>query len=485
MRFSGSARSSSRYLRTFAASLFVGAVLAACGGGSSSTDGGTSTNTALSGVVQDGSASPVANATVVLGTQTATTGADGAFSFTVADATATDVVLVKKTGYATVAKEAPVASGRTTYITVGLFADQVSTTFNAAQGTSFSTHGASVVIPANAVQTAAGTAYSGTVQVGSSYYGPDTVAGVQAFAAPYEGVSAGVRSPLISAGVIEVKLSDASGNPLQLKTGSTATLTYPANSVNAAGGAIPLWYYDESAKVWVADGQASRQTDGSYVASVSHFTMWNLDYKGDSATLQGCFVNAAGAPQTQAGMFGLRGGGWSRMLPGPLDGNFTLLRVPANIPLELYSVHSPATFTTVAVSALSPGEVRQLPCSTATAVATGVRYTVPLPTTVFTPPVGTFAGNYSGSYSGEEIGTFSVNIASSGAITGSTVSATYSGLVSQVSGNVSGNGSLLLSAGTSGAATFNGTIASNGAVSGTWQYVGGSSAGNTFTGQRN
>lgn len=462
-------------------------MLAACGGGSgsSSTGGGNATGTVVSGRVQDGSAQPVANATVVLGTQTASTGADGAFSFTVADTTATNVVLVKKAGYATAAKEAPVTSGRTTQITVGLFADQVSTTFNAAQGASFSTNGASVVIPANAVQTAAGTAYSGTVQVGSSYYGPDTVAGVQAFPAPYEGVSAGVRSPLITAGVIEVKLSDASGNPLQLKTGSTATLTYPANSVNAAGSAIPLWYYDESAKVWVAEGQASRQSNGSYVASVSHFTLWNLDYKGESATLQGCFVNASGAPQTQAGMFGLRGNGWSRTLPGPTDGNFTLLRVPANIPLELYSLQSPATFSTVVVSALSPGETRQLPCSTATAVATGVSYVVPLPTTVFTPPVGTFAGNYSGSYSGQETGTFSVNIATSGVITGNTVSATYSGLVSPVTGNVSGNGSLLLSAGSSGSATFTGTIASNGALGGTWQYVGGSSAGNSFTGQRN
>jgi hypothetical protein len=92
---------------------------------------------------------------------------------------ANTAVLVRKTVFATNAKDAPVAAGSTTDITtklltIKLFADKVSSTFSAASGTTPAPNGATVVIPAKAIQNAAGARYNN----------PDPIEGVQAFAAP-------------------------------------------------------------------------------------------------------------------------------------------------------------------------------------------------------------------------------------------------------------------------------------------------------------
>jgi hypothetical protein len=482
-----------------ASSLAAAATLAvvACGGGGGS-DSSSATPapaaTTISGKVQSAAGQPVTGASVQAAGQKATTGADGRFSFDVAATETNTVVLVKKTGFASNAKDAPVAASSTTDITIKLFADQVSSSFNAASGTTLSPNGAGVVIPANAIQTAAGAAYTGTVTVGASYYNPDTLEGVQAFAAPYEGLEAGARAPLITVGVIEVKLLDAAGNPLQLKAGFPATLTYPASSTSAGAATIPLWYYDEASRVWVREGLASQQAGGSYVASVTHFTSWNADFPGVQATINGCFRDSQGNVATRAGSVGLRGQGWMHTGTGfNPDGNFTIRLVPANMPLELYSAASPAAFAPVAIPALALGEVRQLPCVVVTNPPATNTVLVPAPTTLFNPPVtstpptgnvAAFAGTYTGTFAGTESGTFTVAISSAGVITGRTTSTTTG--VASVTGTVGSNGAISLTAtqGTAGAASFTGTISASGAVSGTWRYTVGLTGGGTFAGQR-
>jgi hypothetical protein len=495
--FLGSIRRVTRASSLAAAAAAATLLVAACGGGGggdSSTAPPTPVATTISGTVQSTAGQPVAGASVQAAGQKATTGADGRFSFDVAATETSTVVLVKKTGFATNAKDAPVAAGNTTDITIKLFADQVSTTFSAASGTTLAPNGATVVIPANAIQTAAGAAYTGTVTVGASYYNPDTIEGVQAFAAPYQGLEAGARAPLITVGVIEVKLLDAGGNPLQLKAGFPATLTYPPSSTSAGAATIPLWYYDEVTRVWVREGQASKQANGSYVASVAHFSQWNADFMGLSATIKGCFRNSQGNVVTRAGTVGLRGQGWMHLGSGNnADGNFTIVLVPANMPLELYSAVSPAAFAPVAIPALAPGEVRQLPCVVVTnPPATNTVVVLP-PTTLFTPPatnppptgtVAAFAGTYNGTFAGAETGTFNVVISSAGVITGQTNSTTTG--QASATGSVSSTGAVSLTAtqGTAGAASFTGSISATGAVSGTWRYTGAPTNAGTFAGQR-
>jgi hypothetical protein len=476
--------------------------LIACGGG-----GGDSTTTPVTpapaatlvaGKVLGAAGAPIAGATVSAAGAFLTTGSDGSYSFSLDPTTTTTVVLVKKAGYATTAKELPIASGATTQINLQLFADQVSTTFSGASSASIPVNGATVTIPANAIKLADGGNYTGTVSIGASYYSPDTVQGVQAFAGPYTGVdAAGVTSPIISMGFIEVKLTDASGSPLQLKNGSPATLTFPASSNSANTNTVPMWFYDETVKIWKNEGSAARQADGSYQGSVTHFTIWNVDFKGATATIKGCLRDAAGQPISNVGSAGLRSTGWAQTLflrdpAGTAPGDFTILNVPANLPLELYSASSPSTFKALAIPAIAPGTTRTLAgCITATAAPAGP-LVITWPTLLFTttvalttPTTGTasYAGTYNGTYGGAETGTFTVVVSAAGVVTGSNHSITYNQNFT-VSGQVGSTGSVALSAvGTAGSGQFSGSINAAGVITGTWNYLG-STLGGTFTGNR-
>jgi Carboxypeptidase regulatory-like domain len=485
-------------LRATVLGVAVGTLMA-CGGGSSPSTATTPTPTSaatpsvtyVSGIVKNGAGNPLAGALVLAAGQTATTGADGSYKLDASSAGDNTVVLVKKPGFTTTAKEVPLVAASTTQIDIAMFADQVSTTFSAATAANIAVNGAAVQIPANSIKTANGADFTGTVSVGASYYSPDTAQGAQAFAAPYTGTDAGVQSSIVSMGFMEVKLTDAAGNPLQLK--APATLTFPASSNSANAATVPLWFYDEAAKIWKREGQATRQPDGTYQGSVAHFTIWNADFFGISATLKGCFRDNAGLPVTNVGFTGLRGTGWSHLFSGiSTDGNFQINLVPANMPIELYSAISPASFAAVAIPALAPGEVRQLPCTTATVASSS---TILQPTTTFVPtgtpsvPTGSstasFAGVYTGTYSGAEVGTFSVTINAAGVVSGSNFSQTYQQTF-RVTGQVNAGGSLsLTAAGSAGSAAFGGSISSTGAVSGTWRYVSGLTGSGTFTGQRN
>jgi Carboxypeptidase regulatory-like domain len=542
-------------LRATALGLAVGTLMACGGGGggaspstaTTSTSTPTSTVTSVatpsvtyvSGIVKNSAGNPVAGASVSAAGQTATTGADGSYKLDASSAGENTVVLVKKSGFTTTAKEVPLLAASTTQIDIVLFADQVSTTFSAATAANIAVNGATVQIPANAVQTASGANYTGTVSVGASYYSPDTVQGVQAFAGPYVGVdAAGIKSPIISMGFIEVKLTDAAGNPLQLLAGSPANLTFPASSNAGTATSVPLWYYDEAAKIWKNEGAATRQVDGSFKGAVAHFTLWNADFKGATATIKGCFRNANGQPIDNVGSVGIRTTGWSAnpWVVNPTNsvpGDFTIINVPADRPLEFYSANSPPTFAAVAIPSIAPGLTRTLAnCITAVAASPSTAGVITLPGGLFTAPVVTpvvttpvtptgttpaitattpattgttptttstvptttvttpavtgtasFAGNYRGTFTGAEVGTFAVAISSSGVISGSTFSQTYNQTV-PVTGRITDTGSVSITAtGSAGTGQFSGSVNAAGTLSGTWNYQQ-STVGGTFTGQR-
>jgi Carboxypeptidase regulatory-like domain len=544
-------------LRATVLSLGVGTLMACGGGGggggaspstatiSTSTPTATVTSVAtpsvtyVSGIVKNSAGNPLAGALVLAAGQTATTGADGSYKLDASSAGENTVVLVKKSGFTTTAKEVPLLAASTTQIDIVLYADQVSTTFSAGTAANIAVNGAAVQIPANAIQTASGTNYTGTVSVGASYYSPDTAQGVQAFAGPYVGVdAAGVKSPIISMGFIEVKLTDAAGNPLQLLAGSPANLTFPASSNSGTATSVPLWFYDEAAKIWKNEGAATRQVDGSFKGAVTHFTLWNADFKGVTATIKGCFRNANGQPIDNVGSVGIRTTGWSAnpWVVNPTNsvpGDFTIINVPADRPLEFYSSNSPPTFAAVAIPSIAPGVTRTLSnCIVAVAVnpstsgvitqpgglftapvatpviTTPVTPTVTTPATTVTNPVTTsttptttstvptttvttpavtgtasFAGNYRGTFTGAEVGTFAVTISSSGVISGSTFSQTYNQTV-PVTGRITDTGSVSITAtGSAGTGQFSGAVNAAGTLSGTWNYQQ-STVGGTFMGQR-
>jgi hypothetical protein len=163
-----------RVVRAFLVGAVAGVMaiaLVACGGGGSGSSAAAAvTATKLGGQVLSSTGAPVAGATVAAAGQSAVTGSDGAYTFTVDAATTSAVVLVKKQGFATNAKQVPIVSGNRTQANITLFADQVSSTFSATAAASIAVGSATVQIPANALKLADGSAYTGAVTIGASYY---------------------------------------------------------------------------------------------------------------------------------------------------------------------------------------------------------------------------------------------------------------------------------------------------------------------------
>lgn len=455
-------------LRGLIVSLAAGTLIACGGGGSNDTASPTtSTNqtlavTALTGKVLDAAGAPLAGATVSAAGKSATTGTDGSYAFNLDSTTTSTVVLVKKSGFTTTAKDVPIAAGISTQVNFALLVDQVSTTFSATAAKNVSVSGATVQFTANSIKLADGGDYTGTVVIGASYFSPDTVQGAQAFAGPYTGVDAGVPSPLISMGFMEVKLSDPAGRPLQMKDGSPATLTFPRSSVSGTATEVPLWFYDEATKIWKREGVATRQADGSFQGTVAHFTIWNADFPGQRATLKGCFRDSAGQVVTNVGSAAIRTTGWSHWVGGNNpDGNFTILNVPANVPFELYSTATPPAFATITIAAITPGATVQLNCITATANISTTTVIVTTPGSVFVPGTntGTVTGTTTGTVTGTTTGT--VTATTTGTVTGTTtgtVTGTTTGTITGTTTGVVGTTSTTVTTTTSpGTASFAGS----------------------------
>jgi hypothetical protein len=105
----------------------------------------------------------------------------------------------------------------------------------------------------------------------------------------------GASVSLASFGVMGVTITDSSGAQLNLKAGSTATLTIPSTGGDSGPGHAPLWYLPDNGDTWKEEGSA--QLAGSvYHASVPHFSLWNVDIACNHACVHGIVTDGAGKP---------------------------------------------------------------------------------------------------------------------------------------------------------------------------------------------
>ncbi|MBK7582813.1 MAG: hypothetical protein IPI67_21795 [Myxococcales bacterium] len=163
---------------------------------------------------------------------------------------------------------------------------QASVTFDPQTPADVSTiSGARVQLDANSLETASGAAVVGNVTATVTHAvtadsGPEDMPG--SFAAID---ASGGAVQLISYGVIDVVLKDASDNPVNLVKGKTAQITIPA--LAAGPQTLPLWYLPAGKKEWVEEGTATR-VGNTYVGKVSHFTPWNCDQPIPPSCASGC-----------------------------------------------------------------------------------------------------------------------------------------------------------------------------------------------------
>lgn len=147
----------------------------------------------------------------------------------------------------------------------------------------------SIELPKDGIVTAQGAPYAGDVAVAMTWIDPSADDLAQRMIGDLSGLDQdGSFRSLSSMGMLQVELSDAAGNELNIGLGETAELKFPIPSslMDKAESTIPLWSYNEDIGTWIQEGTANKEGD-FYVGSVSHFSSWNVDFMTDPIEITG------------------------------------------------------------------------------------------------------------------------------------------------------------------------------------------------------
>ncbi|MDR2496090.1 MAG: carboxypeptidase-like regulatory domain-containing protein [Tannerellaceae bacterium] len=257
----------------------------------------------LAGTVRDAEGRPLAGVSVSTGGLSVSTGSDGTFSFGKA-ATVDNRAIVRfeKSGYFGLTRSGVKESEMELDVVMRLKGNgnaSSQASFGATESKTLSVGAMQAVIPAAALVTADGSAYTGTVRADMLYLDPNDADFAEAMPG---GDLAAVRSnsstaQLLSYGMTEIALTDNAGNPLQLKPGASSELSFPipAGMENDPPATIPLWYFDEERGLWVEEGRATLQGN-VYKGSVSHFSWHNLDVPAERVTIKGKVTDCENLP---------------------------------------------------------------------------------------------------------------------------------------------------------------------------------------------
>lgn len=147
----------------------------------------------------------------------------------------------------------------------------------------------SVTLPANAFTDVDGNEVTGTIQVNI------TPIDTRTMGATYLGGGSALTDEneivqLLSLGMIDFQFTQ-NGEPLQLAASANASIemdlvssTGPDGRVYVLGEEIEMWWFNDTAGLWVEEGtgiiieSGTSPTGMKLVATVEHFTTWNWDY---------------------------------------------------------------------------------------------------------------------------------------------------------------------------------------------------------------
>lgn len=288
-----------RYVLTLLVTLF----LTACGGsGSGSGSAADATYAdpaiALQGAVVDDRGVALSGATVkvlaglakLAGSDAVSTGTDGSFAFTL-DAATPAVVRIEKAGFVPMIRAAGAARNNAQFAALVVLLPIASTqSFDPTQDAVLRVPASSarVELVANSLVRVDGQLPSGNAVASITPIDPSSDISYM----PGLMVDATSGKPIESLGALAVNFSDATGAPLNLASGQTATIRIPATP--AAGvllpASFPLYHLNEVTGTWTQEGTALLQSDAAtggqyYEGSVSHFSVWNADRAYERATI--------------------------------------------------------------------------------------------------------------------------------------------------------------------------------------------------------
>ena len=237
-------------------------------------------------------------------------------------------------------RRADVIRNENNYTELKLLERTIVGTINASSGGEVSaSSGAAVRLPANGVVTQNGQAYTGNISVAMQWIDPTADDLHQRMVGDLSGIDIeGNEVVLGTFGMMNVELLDDQGNELQLDDEARAELTWPVPSerLSEAPQSIPVWSYDENLGTWIEE-EVATQNGNTFTGEVSHFSSWNLDWKGPSILLEGqvTYNNGTGdilsafSVEVHSPLFGSRGG---YLTP---DGYFQFWRFPADEVFDL------------------------------------------------------------------------------------------------------------------------------------------------------
>ena len=192
------------------------------------------------------------------------------------------------------------SKGNVTYVKPVLLAYENTQSVDASNGGTLTLNGGgSVSFPANAFVNENGAAYTGPVTVKTYLLNKDD----DHFATKIPGRdlrainSEGKQKILVSYGMMNVELYDASSQKLNLAPGKTAILTFPipASQMVSAPAVMPSWSFDEEKALWNEEGTAVKNGN-NYIIEAQHFTWWNCDLQYDLAYISGSVTGCSNGP---------------------------------------------------------------------------------------------------------------------------------------------------------------------------------------------
>lgn len=246
-------------------------------------------------------------------------------------------VKVSQNGYFNAGRFAFPELNKSSFIEIKMIPRELTATFQAGTGKTFSIPGVSVNIPANAIAGANGQLYSGTVNAYAVSLGPNDPQTFSLMPGDLRGEDAnGYAKVLSTFGMFAVELESPSGEKLNLFPGKTAAINVfvPDNLFSYAPEIIPIWHFNETNGYWKQEGEAPRSGSDHYSLEVPHFSFWNCDVPNDYVMINGHLSDAAGHALIDVHVslshqtFGT-GDGYTNS-----EGNFGGA-VPPNVPLNL------------------------------------------------------------------------------------------------------------------------------------------------------
>jgi len=259
----------------------------------------------FSGLIVDEDGQPIQDAIVDFVTFSTNTDENGRFSYSGQEDLSLNqdgsLVTITKEGYFKGFKFIFPEEGNQTAIKVIMVRKTSAGNFNSAAGGTIEIEGASLQFSPNSIKNdQTNDDYNGSVEVYFHHFNIDDHTAGASMPGDLRGVDAenNIRA-LASYGMAAVELYGTSGEKLNLKDNTTATLNIQAPELNNLPETMPMWYLNEVTGFWVEDGTCVLN-NGMYTSEVSHFSFWNCDAPFPLINLSGTLTDSNGLPIVNA-----------------------------------------------------------------------------------------------------------------------------------------------------------------------------------------